>query len=104
MHFVCMMKQRRELLSSLYMAPELQIRSSTSNPFGDVGFEALPVNQTIPLGQPRVSNNPFGDTGFRCSVEFLGSICVYWPMQLTGLRRLPDMSKLCRLFHVHSTG
>ncbi|KAK8613884.1 hypothetical protein V6N13_101638 [Hibiscus sabdariffa] len=30
---------------------------STSNPFGDVGSEALPVNQTTPLGQPHSNKN-----------------------------------------------
>ncbi|XP_022776435.1 putative clathrin assembly protein At2g01600 [Durio zibethinus] len=33
-----------------------------SNPFGDAGFGAFPVNQMAPLGQPH-ANNPFGSTG-----------------------------------------
>ncbi|XVF43597.1 hypothetical protein PTKIN_Ptkin02bG0052400 [Pterospermum kingtungense] len=34
---------------------------SPSNPFGDAGFGAFPVNQMTPVGQPHASN-PFGST------------------------------------------
>ncbi|KAK6242333.1 hypothetical protein SCA6_007722 [Theobroma cacao] len=35
---------------------------SPSNPFGDAGFGAFPVNQMPPVAQPH-ANNPFGSTG-----------------------------------------
>ncbi|XWS22853.1 hypothetical protein CRYUN_Cryun29cG0071700 [Craigia yunnanensis] len=35
---------------------------SPSNPFGDAGFGAFPVNQMAPVAQPH-ANNPFGSTG-----------------------------------------
>ncbi|XVE85434.1 hypothetical protein DITRI_Ditri17bG0090900 [Diplodiscus trichospermus] len=35
---------------------------SPSNPFGDAGFGAFPVNQMTPVTQPH-ANNPFGSTG-----------------------------------------
>nr|KJB30770.1 hypothetical protein B456_005G159800 [Gossypium raimondii] len=39
-----------------------QLMMSPSNPFGDTGFGAFPVNQVAPVGQPH-ANNPFGSTG-----------------------------------------
>ncbi|TYI93930.1 hypothetical protein E1A91_D02G169200v1 [Gossypium mustelinum] len=39
-----------------------QLMMSPSNPFGDTGFRAFPVNQVAPVGQPH-ANNPFGSTG-----------------------------------------
>ncbi|GMI75204.1 hypothetical protein like AT2G01600 [Hibiscus trionum] len=48
-----------------YQQPQEQqhLMMSPSNPFGDTGFGAFPVNQVAPpVGQPH-ANNPFGSTG-----------------------------------------
>ncbi|MBA0711445.1 hypothetical protein Golax_010630 [Gossypium laxum] len=46
-----------------YQQPQQQqLMMSPSNPFGDTGFGAFPVNQVAPVGQPH-ANNPFGSTG-----------------------------------------
>ncbi|KAK8477125.1 hypothetical protein V6N13_017281 [Hibiscus sabdariffa] len=44
-----------------YQQPQ-HLMTSPSNPFGDTGFGAFPVNQVAPVGQPQ-ANNPFGSTG-----------------------------------------
>ncbi|KAL4361298.1 hypothetical protein GQ457_04G009420 [Hibiscus cannabinus] len=43
-----------------YQQPQ-HLMTSPSNPFGDTGFGAFPVNQVAPVGQPQ-PNNPFGST------------------------------------------
>ncbi|KAG4208255.1 hypothetical protein ERO13_A03G119000v2 [Gossypium hirsutum] len=45
-----------------YQQQQQQLMMSPSNPFGDTGFGAFPVNQVAPVGQPH-ANNPFGSTG-----------------------------------------
>ena len=47
-----------------YQQPPQQhhLMMSPSNPFGDAGFGAFPVNQMTPVAQPH-ANNPFGSTG-----------------------------------------
>lgn len=46
-----------------YQHPQQQqLMMSPSNPFGDTGFGAFPVNQVASVGQPH-ANNPFGSTG-----------------------------------------